>query len=698
METLIPVLNKLQDVFSTMGTAPVALPQLVVVGSQSAGKSSVLENVVGRDFLPRGNTIVTRRPLVLTLINTNTYNLDTKDGDNKSGSKVGRSRSDVKLGTGAAGSGQEWGEFLHQKNRRYYDFEEIKAEIQRETDRETGSNKGVSSKAIYLKIFSPRVLSLSLVDLPGITKVPVGDQPSNIEQLIREMSLKFIRNPNSIIVAVSPANSDIANSDSLKLAKEVDPYGTRTLGVLTKLDLMDRGTDAMDVLRGKVIPLRLGFIPVVNRSQADINQKKRITDAHMAEERFFETHPKYRQIKHRCGTRHLATRLNSLLLSHIKKVLPQLKARIGEMIAETQEMLDSYGDPLTGSVTNYGSLLLQLISKFCTNYCNALGGRSPDVSLSELYGGARISYVFHQVFAKGLLNIGPFDRLSDSDIRTAIRNATGPRPSLFVPEVSFELLVKRQIKRLEGPSLQCVDMVFDELAKVASQCEQLVPQLKRFPTLRDQLLECVHELLSSQVKPTKEMISDLISIELSYVNTNHPDFVGGSKAIHNFNKKVQRLKAEDKKRDPNSKADLATLLSRDKKESKGNHITASIGAAVGGIANSLGFSQGGPTQQPPTERELIETEIIKTLISSYFNIVRQNVTDNVPKSIMFFLVNYTKDRIQSQLVRALYKDEHFKKLLSESSSISEKRDQKTELLAVLRKSLDIVNEVRDFAI
>mmetsp|Transcript_7122 Transcript_7122/g.13147 ORF Transcript_7122/g.13147 Transcript_7122/m.13147 type:complete len:690 (-) Transcript_7122:181-2250(-) len=688
MQTLIPVLNKLQDVFSTMGTAPVELPQLVVIGSQSAGKSSVLENVVGRDFLPRGNTIVTRRPLVLQLINTNTGGamIEPTNGGG-SGDKKSYDRK--------IGAGQEWGEFLHQKGKRFYDFEEIKAEIDRETERLTGANKGVSDKPIYLKIFSPRVLSLSLVDLPGITKVPVGDQPANIEELIREMSLKFIKNPNSIIVAVSPANSDIANSESLKLAKEVDPHGNRTLGVLTKLDLMDRGTDAMDVLKGKVIPLRLGFIPVINRSQADINQRKKIQEAHKTEEAFFDSHPKYNQIKHRCGTKYLAARLNRLLLGHIKKVLPQLKAKIGTMIAETQELLDSYGIPLTGSVTNYGSLLLQLISKFSTNYINALGGRSPDVSLGELYGGARISYVFHQVFAKGLLNIQPFDRLTDRDIRTAIRNATGPRPSLFVPEVSFELLVKKQINRLEGPSLQCVDMVFDELQKVASQCEHLVPQLRRFPKLRDQLLDCVHELLQAQVKPTKQMISDLIAIELSYVNTNHPDFVGGSRAIHNFNKKVQRLRMEEKKRDPNSHVDLGTLLARDRKKNGKGGTT--IGAAVSGLASSLGFGGNNNNAPKPSERELIETEIIKSLIASYFNIVRQNVTDNVPKSIMFFLVNYTKDRIQSSLVRALYKDENFKTLLSESESISEKRRQRTELLAVLRKSLDIVNEVRDFA-
>ncbi|CAM9790656.1 unnamed protein product, partial [Laminaria digitata] len=70
MEDLIPIVNKLQDVFSAIGQSPIDLPQIVVIGSQSSGKSSVLENVVGRDFLPRGTGIVTRRPLVLQLYNT----------------------------------------------------------------------------------------------------------------------------------------------------------------------------------------------------------------------------------------------------------------------------------------------------------------------------------------------------------------------------------------------------------------------------------------------------------------------------------------------------------------------------------------------------------------------------------------------------------------------------------------------------
>lgn len=97
--------------------------------------------------------------------------------------------------------------------------------LQAETDRELGTNKGISEKQIRLKIFSPNVLNITLVDLPGITKVPVGDQPNDIEARVRTMILSYIKHETCIILAVSPANADLANSDALQMARIADPDG-----------------------------------------------------------------------------------------------------------------------------------------------------------------------------------------------------------------------------------------------------------------------------------------------------------------------------------------------------------------------------------------------------------------------------------------------------------------------------------------
>lgn len=115
-----------------------------------------------------------------------------------------------------------------------------------------------------------------------------------------------------MILAISPANVDLANSESLKLARNVDPQGRRTIGVLTKLDLMDAGTNALDILTGRVYPLKLGFIGVVGRSQQDINSNKPMDQQLETETEFFRNHAGYRNIAHRCGTRFLAKTLNQV--------------------------------------------------------------------------------------------------------------------------------------------------------------------------------------------------------------------------------------------------------------------------------------------------------------------------------------------------------------------------------------------------
>lgn len=130
----------------------------------------------------------------------------------------------------------------------------------------------------------------------------------------------------SVILAVSAANVDLANSDSLKLARSVDPQGRRTIGVLTKLDLMDAGTNAVDILTGRTYPLKLGFIGVVNRSQQDIISERSMTDALKGEEEYFKSHPAYRNIAHKQGTKHLAKTLNQVRVSTRAKPLFDLPA------------------------------------------------------------------------------------------------------------------------------------------------------------------------------------------------------------------------------------------------------------------------------------------------------------------------------------------------------------------------------------
>ncbi|KAJ2059667.1 Dynamin- GTPase protein [Coemansia sp. S146] len=775
MDKLIPTVNKLQDVFNTVGQDEIDLPQIVVVGSQSSGKSSVLENIVGRDFLPRGSGIVTRRPLVLQLVNV------PYDREGAADSMPPPARA----------------QFLHLPGKVFTDMAEVRREIERETDRLAGSNKGIVKTPIHLRISSADVLSLTLVDLPGITKIPVGDQPSDIESQTRNLVFEYISKPNSIIVAISPANVDIVNSESLKFAREVDPKGSRTIGVITKIDLMDRGTNSLDILTGRVYPLRLGFVGVVNRSQEDTVANKPIAESLAYETDFFLNHPVYRTIQQHCGTSNLAKLLNQLLMQHIRDHLPNIKTKINALISQTEQELSSYGRMTTknDSVSN-SSRLLKAVTLFATEFSNSIEGTAPEMSTAELCGGARLYYIFNEIFASGLDSVNPTANLTNHDIRTAIRNSTGPRASLFVPEIAFQLLVKPQIKSLEPPAQRCVQLAYEELMKIGLSCGN--NEMRRYPRLHARVMEVVSDLLRERVGPTAAYVESLISIERAYINTNHPDFIGGPGAINDLQRKMERKRKEASRsrvREAGNKTisgarhrsiDTDTVIvnahgsvdetvydasSIDANEiddrvddvrakakydgfasvssgsqlrrpgsgspigstsspngpAHGKFFTSFFGASgrrdglhvsadeprVGHVSvipvpNRLSNLAGEGTSfdedvtalsaQMSTDlttaeqRDEMETTLIRSLIASYFSIVRKSVQDLVPKAIMHLLVNEVCQNMQNRLVEELYKEPLVADLLQEDPALVAERDQCEAMLGVYKKAFAIINE------
>ncbi|XP_060800839.1 dynamin-1-like protein isoform X7 [Amyelois transitella] len=660
MEALIPVINKLQDVFNTVGADAIQLPQIIVLGTQSSGKSSVIESLVGRSFLPRGPGIVTRRPLVLQLV------YSPKD------SKEHRSAEEGTVNL------EEWGKFLHTKDRIYKDFDEIRQEIERETDRMAGSNKGICPEPISLKIFSTTVVNLTLVDLPGITKVPIGDQPEDIENQIRNLIIKYISNPNSIILAVTAANTDMATSEAIKMAKEVDPDGRRTLAVVTKLDLMDAGTDAIDILCGRVIPVKLGIIGVVNRSQQDIIDRKSITDALKDEATYLQR--KYPTIATRNGTPYLAKTLNRLLMHHIRDCLPELKVRVNVMISQFQSLLNSYGE----DVSDKSQTLLQIITKFASAYCSTIEGTARNIETTELCGGARICYIFHETFGRTLDSIHPLVGLTRMDILTAIRNATGPRPALFVPEVSFELLVKRQIRRLEDPSLRCVELVHEEMQRIVQHCGTEVQQeMLRFPRLHQRIVDVVTQLLRTRLPATNSMVENIVAIELAYINTKHPDFHREAALVSGL------LKSTDDESSPMYRQKTPRATPSPMNGSMENK-TLTPQKPV-----NLLPEVPSQTSRKLSEREQHDCDVIERLIKSYFYIVRKSIQDSVPKAVMHFLVNYVKDNLQSELVTHLYKSDQAESLLNESEHIAQRRKEAADMLKALQRAGQIISEIRE---
>lgn len=587
---------------------------------------------MGRDFLPRGSGIVTRRPLVLQLINRAPT------------TQPNGVKEEVANTTDKGANQDEWGEFLHVPGQKFYDFNKIRDEISRETEAKVGRNAGISPAPINLRIYSPNVLTLTLVDLPGLTRVPVGDQPRDIERQIRDMIVKYIQKSNAIILAVTAANIDLANSDGLKLAREVDPEGQRTIGVLTKVDLMDEGTDVVDILAGRIIPLRLGYVPVVNRGQRDIDNKKPIHQSLEAEKNFFEEHKAYRNKSSYCGTPYLARKLNLILMMHIKQTLPDIKARIASSLQKYSAELTSLGPSMLGNNSN---IVLNIITEFTNEWRTVLEGNNGELSSTELSGGARISFVFHELYSNGVKAVDPFDMVKDVDIRTILYNSSGSSPALFVGTTAFELIVKQQIKRLEEPSLKCVSLVYDELVRILTQL--LTKSLyRRYPQLKETVHNVIIGFFKKAMEPTNKLVSDLVAMESCYVNTGHPDFLNGHRAMAIVNER--HTSAKPVQVDPKTGKPLPATATPARAASPSlEGMDQNNSGFFGSFFAAKNKKKAAAMEAPPpmlkasgtlSEREGIEVEVIKLLISSYFNIVKRTMIDMVPKAIMLNLVQY----------------------------------------------------------
>ncbi|XP_030599167.1 dynamin-1a isoform X1 [Archocentrus centrarchus] len=751
MEDLIPLVNRMQDAFAAIGqNANLDLPQIAVVGGQSAGKSSVLENFVGKDFLPRGSGIVTRRPLVLQLMNAPT----------------------------------EYAEFLHCKGKKFTDFDEVRQEIEAETDRVTGANKGISPVPINLRVYSPHVLNLTLVDLPGMTKVPVGDQPADIESQIRDMLMQFVTKENCLMLAVSPANSDLANSDALKIAKEVDPQGLRTIGVITKLDLMDEGTDAKDILENKLLPLRRGYIGVVNRSQKDIDGKKDINAAMAAERKFFLSHPAYRHLADRMGTPYLQKILNQQLTNHIRDTLPNLRAKLQSQLLSIEKEVEEYKNFRPDDPSRKTKALLQMVQQFSVDFEKCIEGSGDQIDTAELSGGARINRIFHERFPFELVKMEFDEKELRKEISYAIKNIHGIRTGLFTPDMAFETIVKRQIGKIKEPCTKCVDMVISELVITVRQCTK---KLAQYPMLREEMERIVTQHIRDRESRTKGQVLLLIDIELSYMNTNHEDFIGFANAqqrINQMNKKKtagnqdeimpergvnDRFKVirkgwltinnigimkggakeywfvltaeslswykddEEKEKKYMLQVDNLKLRDVEKGFMSSKHIFALFnteqrnvykdyrqlelacesqedvdawkasflraGVYPERVTEKEGKSDGGDengsdnlmhSMDPQLERQV---ETIRNLVDSYMAIVNKTVRDLMPKTIMHLMINNTKEFINAELLAQLYSCGDQNSLMEESQEQAQHRDEMLRMYHALREALKIIGDI-----
>ena len=592
----------------------IKLPRICSLGTQSSGKSSVLESIVGLDFLPRGDGVVTRRPLELRLCHIN--------------------------------SGQPWAIFEERKGVKFTDFVKVRETIEALTDEVCKTDKNIVDKPIVLNVYSQTCPDLTLVDLPGVTRVPVGNQPKNIEEITKSMAVRYIEDPLTIILCVIAANSDIATSDGLKLAKEIDTTGSRTLGVLTKLDIMDAGTDARKALMNEEIPLKLGYVGVKNRSKQDLVNKLSMAETSKKEREFFKSHPIYKNLPAgHLGTDVLINKLTKIYFRIIRENLPRIIKAINDRVRTAEEELQSLGQPMPTDDAGKMSMLWNMINEYCDIFRNVLQGKYNNKRLSFLdgEGGFKIKILYKKLLEDFTGNYKATAGYTDEHINYALTIHEGDSIPGFPSVDAFIYLRRPQLEKLKDPIEECFQNVFQYLDFLSGKI--LEKTFTRFPQAVNDMSDLVSNYLIEERDKTKYLIDSVVEMEINYLFTNDYEY------LNNF----------------------TTFIPK----------------------KTINQNRDGQVENKPVDVKNIFINEIRSRIEAYFKLIVRNLRDSIPKIMGNFLIKEIEENMQLKLYNKLYNAREITDCLNEPESVAERRKELNEMIKVMKNAQKIIRRDPD---
>ncbi|KAF5901385.1 interferon-induced GTP-binding protein Mx3-like, partial [Clarias magur] len=410
------------------------LPTIAVIGDQSSGKSSVLEALSGV-ALPRGSGIVTRCPLELKL-------------------------RKIKCGV-------QWKAVISYKEE-LIEFEDpslVERYVAAAQNELAGEGVGICDELISLEIMAPDVCDLTLIDLPGIARVPVKGQPEDIGYQIKNLIGKYIEKDQTINLVVVPCNVDIATTEALKMAQEVDPEGKRTLAILTKPDLVDRGTEksVLDIVRNQVIPLSKGYVIVKCRGQKQIDDKVSLAEATRVEREFFRRHEFFSCLlyEEKATIQCLATKLTQDLVDHIKKSLPLISEEIKKQLWSLRKELSQCeaGPPL--DPLKRKAFFIDTLTKFNDKINRLASGEV--VNNDNLFVLLRSEFKKwndHLDNTKSTFHNTVYEVVEEYDLKHRGRELPG-----FSDYNVFEMVVQRLVNQLTGPAFDTLRVIRETIQK-----------------------------------------------------------------------------------------------------------------------------------------------------------------------------------------------------------------------------------------
>lgn len=620
----IEVLCEMQALMSRIGfSSKVNLPTIIVIGSQSSGKSSVLENIAGRDFLPRGQGIVTRRPTIIQRIVDPSQTQDF---------------AIVPLNDGNA--------------ERFVDFERLRAYLENKMAEAARSPEGIIKEPIVVRLICRSGYSLAMIDMPGLTKIALQGQHPNFPHLIEEVNRTYAQNPNSILLAISPANADIANSDSLRFAKEFDPEGNRTIGVFTKMDLMEDPTNIKKSFEGRSYPLKLGYYGLICRSQDDINNRIPVPTALAKESKIFSSNALFAPYTEFCGMPNLLFKLNRVLLSKMKETLPHVRQQIeGEL--RNKEAFGASFKKITelNKTGSHAAMIMTVISTYNQNFTSALRGGQGSVKITDkIYGGAKINLIFENDFQRRLYGINPLEGSKDEEIYWTIKNSSGIQQTAGFSNEAFETLAKKQTALLKPAVFECLTQVHEEVKSISSDILQSMREAQMFDRLPKEIMMVTDEVLQPHYVNTKNALETYMKIQIGCVNQKSHAFT----AIKN-----QIL---------DGKVNLV-----------GQH-------KAGGFFDMFRTSKQDPVSTSP------EVLRMKNLLTAYNTHIKDQIYDYIPKAIISMYINEFLVNSDTEIMQRITARGNDKALASIDPSKLQLLQNSEQEVEALRKTMALLEK------
>jgi dynamin 1-like protein len=518
---ILNIANDINGLFSETNLVEykpdISLPRLVVVGTQSSGKSSVLNCIIGIDLLPTGRNMVTRTPIDIRLHKVKTGATEgwVEFGDYTSDGWIIEKKIMIKMPIPLETEIAEIRDFITQK-----------------TIGIAGEGMNISDTPIIMNIYSPNVPNLSLVDLPGLTMVACTDkgQPEDIKDRIEKLVVSFIKDKKTIVIAVMQARSDLETDIGLGLIKKYDISGQRIIGVLTKPDLMNHETHIGEYLTNSIskdLMLTYGYYVVKNRNGQEMKDVN-IVKGFELEKEYFMGHPEYKKsiYKDRIGSQILTNNLSKILISSITEILPSVMTEIISLETKLVGKLEKMGQELPLSKEGKLSFMNKYISNFYYKFTDSIESRGTVLNTGKMIKDTFVTY------RQELLAIKPFHNktIYNKDYFTnTIASFEGNHMSFYIPPIQIlEACMTdsryKPIMALQDKSLKCADSVCDLLLNLI---RNIISQeeFTQYPQFAAYIMNSlVDEVISKTKDKTKTQISEVLKNEVSYIWTDSKEF------------------------------------------------------------------------------------------------------------------------------------------------------------------------------